>query len=196
METEKMGWLRDVEDQLRSWEEFYHEFFGFKENFSGTWVPVRQPDFSRLIAVPGELTAEWIFSALKKSMSVEKYLDSLDVVASARKVTQKYVVLVRDRQEADEEFQNLSPCDLLTKKVNCITLEERLLLELKYFTETRQGGQAGKHLDEQNATLCAGSIDLDNCVPVVRCYGNRLIDIDGVLPSIRADFLRGRQVIS
>ncbi len=190
MEAEKMSWLKDVEVQLRSWEDFYREVFGFKESFSGIWVPIRQPDFTRLIAVPGELTAEWIFSMLKKSMPVEKYLDSLDVVTSARKVTQKYVVLVRDRQEADEEFQNLSPYDLLAKKVNCVTLEERLLLELKYFHET------GKYLDEQNATLCAYSVDPDGYVPVVRCYGNRSLDIDGVLPSIRADFLRGRQVIS
>lgn len=196
METESGGLIRDIEAQLRSWERFY-EIFGFKENFSGIWVPIYRADFDCLIAVPEDLTPEWILKKLKEFMPVDKYLDSLDVVKSVRKTDQRYVIWVRNRQEADEELQNLSIGDLGARKINCITLEERLLLEMKYFIETRQDGQAGQHLDEQSATLCGGSVDPDGYVPGVRCYpSSGLIDIDYCHPFMRADFLRGREVVS
>ena len=59
--------------------------------------------------------------------------------------------------EADEENANKSADDL--RDVAGITLRERLIMEMQYFSET------GKHLDIENWTLCSGSRYADGSVP-------------------------------
>jgi len=72
-----------------------------------------------------------------------------------------YAVWFQNTVEADENLKNLSAYILKDKNIPGITLEERLLMELKYFKET------GKHLDINNITLCAGSRYSDGGVPGV-----------------------------
>lgn len=75
-----------------------------------------------------------------------------------------YAIWVRDRQEADEELQNKSADDIQREGLNTETLKERILHEWCHFEET------GKHLDEKNWTICAGSRGPDGGVPGV-CWG-------------------------
>ncbi len=63
--------------------------------------------------------------------------------------------------EADEELKNKSANMLAEAGIKGETLPERLLHELKYFTDT------GKHLDVKNTTLCSGSRDPYGVVPLV-----------------------------
>ena len=96
---------------------------------------------------------------------------------------------MRDRQEADEELKNKSANDLKSDGTNCVTLEERLLLEMMYFRET------GKHLDIQNITLCAGSRRPRGGVPRVSWYSVG-VGVDWCGPGHAYGGLRARAVVS
>ena len=69
-----------------------------------------------------------------------------------------------------------------------MTLLERLILEVKYFTET------GKHLDVKGVTLCTGSRNSDGNVPYVDwfsdasevCVGWYDVDDSGPMVGLRS----------
>ena len=176
---------------LRDWQTLYRQEFGIEIDISKIRIPKRVPGFNRLIVVAQGLTPEKIVSVLKGHMTVWKYADNLDTVKSDRKTDQPYAIWIRDRQEADEELKNKSANQLQQEGVNCITLEERLLYHLKYFLET------GKHLDEKNWTLCAGSRDPDGGVPeVVWGPGGGVVGVGWCGPSVADSGLRARSVVS
>lgn len=114
------------------------------------------------------MTAEWLVAECKKkfSMWISGFID-LKSITSERKGN--YTVYFKDVQEADEENKNKSVNDLKERghkgiTLKGITLEERLALELVYFEKH------GKHLDEDNTTLCSGSQHSDGDVPGVGWY--------------------------
>jgi len=141
----------DAKPKVQEWQSLYKELFGLDKDFSNLQIPQQPEGFTRLIVVAQGMTPNRVFNKIKELMSAWKYTDNLDEVVSIRKADRDYAIWVRDRVEADEELKNKSANDLQKENVNSITLEERLLLELKYFRET------GKYLDVQNVTLCAGS---------------------------------------
>ncbi|TSC89859.1 MAG: Uncharacterized protein G01um10143_349 [Parcubacteria group bacterium Gr01-1014_3] len=195
------GWLRDRRSEdpdhlLYQWQNLYLEL-GLKVDISNLKIPAPEPGFTRLILIPEGMTPNKAFALLKKKTQAWKYTDNLDTITSIRDTKKTYVIWVRDRQEADEELKNKSADDLKRDGVNCITLIERLLYELKFFTETLQGGQAGKHLDEKNWTLCAGSRFQDGSVP----YMDWVPDDGGVgvgwgYADSRFESMRSRVVVS
>ena len=146
--------------QLLSWQNLYLEH-DIKIDITNLKIPASKEGFTRLILVPEGMTPNKAVALLKKKMEVYQYADNLDKITSIRDAKETYAVWVRDRQEADEELKNKSADDLKEEGVNCLTLTERLLYELKFFTETNQ------HLDVKNWTLCAGSRDPDGRVPYV-----------------------------
>ena len=178
-----------VKKQLAEWAAFYWEAFGITLDTSKIQIPSHQNGFNRLIVVAQGLTLERIYRALKKKMPVWKHWDNLDSVESVRKADKTYAVWVRDRQEADEELKNKSANDLKSDGTNCITLEERLLLEMMYFRET------GKHLDIQNVTLCTGSRHAFGYVPDVGWRGDGVC-VRWFRPDCADGFLRSRVVVS
>lgn len=145
--------------QLKDWERLYKKMFGLKKDFSNLKIPAHKDGFDRLIIVAQGMTSNKIYNKIKELMPAWKYSDNLDEITSVRKATNDYAIWIRDRVEADEELKNKSANDLEKEGVIGITLEERLLYELKYFQET------GKHLDVQNVTLCSGSRHPDGSVP-------------------------------
>ena len=180
----------NVQSQLVSWQNFYHKL-GITVDISKLKIPASQPGFTRLILVPEGMTSNKAIALLKKKMSVWQYAEDLDTIASVRDANGAYVIRVRDRQEADEELKNLSADDLKKYGVNCITLVERLLYEMKFFAET------GKHLDEKSWTLCSGSRDSGGGVPSVRWlpnYGRVAVFWD--YADNRAGGFRGRVAVS
>ncbi|KKU77339.1 MAG: hypothetical protein UY12_C0039G0001 [Parcubacteria group bacterium GW2011_GWA2_47_8b] len=150
----------DVHSQLISWQNLYLEH-GIKVDVTNLKIPASQPGFTRLILVPEGMTPNKAVALLKKKMKVWQYADNLDTITSVRDTEKTYAIWVRDRQEADEELKSLSADDLKEDSVSCLTLTERLLYELKFFTETQ------KHLDKTNYTLCASSRDPNGYVPCV-----------------------------
>lgn len=158
-----------VENYLTKWQRFYLEVFGIETDLSNIHIPAERPGFGCLVVRLQSLTPQRLFDKCCERFRAWKYTDGNldDVVTSERSAKDgSYAVWFRDRVEADEELKNKSADNLKQDGISCITLEERLLLELFYNWKT------GKHLDLQNLTLCAGSRDSDGLVPGVRWGGD------------------------
>ncbi len=79
-----------------------------------------------------------------------------------------YRARFRANVEADPEFAKKSTNDLVKFGYQGITLTERLLLGLAYFLATENNDDLNqRHLDVENATLCAGSRLSGGAVPRV-----------------------------
>ena len=91
--------------------------------------------------------------------------------------------------EADEEHKNKSADGLEKEGIVGITLRERLLLELNYYSFT------GKHLDIDNITLCAGSRCSGGYVPNVDWDDDEL-QVNWCISGLANDDLRVREAVS
>ena len=179
-------------DLISDWQKFYQEVFGIKVDFSNLEIPERQKGFDRLIIIAKGMTSQRLFDKCQELFSCQKWTDkSLDKVVNSERTAEKgpYAIWLRNRVEADEELKNLSADDLKKQSIIGITLEERLIYELKYFKET------GKHLDIKSITLCSGSRFSDGFVPNVRWSIDRL-SVDWDRPDNCFDGLRSRQAVS
>lgn len=181
---------------LGVWEDRYLGI-GIKKDFSSLRIPEQPECFTRLIVVVKELKISQLITKLKdKRMKIGTYSDSdLKSFDKVEDVVQRpdgdYAILVRDRQEADEELQNKSADDLQNEGLNTETLKERLLHGWAYYEET------GKHLDEKHWTICAGSRHTHGSVPYVYCdpcYGR--VDISWYGSGYQNSHERARQVVS
>ncbi|MBU1289904.1 hypothetical protein KKG85_01530 [Patescibacteria group bacterium] len=173
------------------WRNFYSEL-GIEADFSNLQIPNKQKGFDHLIIVAKEMTPQLLYDKCEELFPCWKWTDkNLDEIVESERTAKNgaYAIWVRDRVEADEELKNLSADDLKNKNIPGITLEERLIHELKYFKET------GKHLDRDNVTLCAGSRYSDGHVPGVDWYGGRL-EVGWRSPDRRGGFLRARRAVS
>lgn len=115
-------------------------------------------EYIKIIDTPERKTSE-IIKQMKEKFAVWSYID-LDKIdkefpAPKEKTTRYFLKTV----EPDEALRGKSARDV--GGMECITLRERLLMELEYFNET------GKHLDIKGFTICAGSRYSDGYVPYV-----------------------------
>ncbi|MFC1902001.1 hypothetical protein ACFLX3_03645 [Chloroflexota bacterium] len=153
------------EELIQSWQAFYRDLFEIEADFSNLQIPANQQGFDRLIIVAQGMDPERLFHKCREFFFGWKSTDdSLDEVVQSDRSSKNgpYAVWFRETVEADEDLKNLSVEDLKAKGIPCITLEERLLYELKYYNETDW------HLDPDTFTLCAGSRFTDGYVPTVR----------------------------
>ena len=141
----EMGWAAkiDLQNKLKEWQALY-QMFGLEKDFSNLSIPRKPEGLDRLLIIAQGMTPNQELNKLKELMPVYKFEDNLDIFIPVRKTNRDYAIWVRDQREAD---------DFPRQGINSITLEERLLFEVKYFLET------GQHLDVQNITRCAGSRD-------------------------------------
>lgn len=175
---------------LTNWQNFYVDVFGLNPDFSNLRIPEKREGFDRLIVIAQGMTPNKLYAKCVELFPSWRYTDNLDLIISDRKADHDYAIWVRDRVEADEELKNKSANTLKEDGVVAITLEERLLYELKFFEET------GKHLDISNWTLCAGSRDPNGNVPSVcwsSVYGN--LYVDWCSPDERGGGIRGRAAV-
>lgn len=175
------------------WEEFYRKYFRLNVNLYGVTIALNPGGFDRVIFIPKGLRLNDVIKAMKKCFPILSYIDDLDrdVVENVRQSDRNYAIRIRERVEADEELKSLSANQLKQQGVNCMTLLERLVLELKYWSET------GQHLDVQNWTLCAGSRLRNGFVPLVYWHADRSkLHIDWYFPVDARGDLRARQSVS
>mgnify|MGYP001565770517 CR=1 FL=1 len=172
---------------------FYHQFFNLDLDFSGIRIPNHQPGFDRLIIVAQGLTAQQVYDVCSQHFKCWKYTDkSLDEAVPTHDRDSKdghYAIWVRNRVEADEELKNLSADEIKEKKLTTETLPERLLHELKFWSETKN------HLDRDNTTLCSGSRDQDGSVPHARWCRDQF-RVDWCYSDSSSSDLRSRQAVS
>ncbi len=178
-------------DYLADWQDFYRDVFNLEFDFSEISIPDKKSGFDRLIIVAPGMTPQVLFNKCSELFSTWKYTDkSLDEVITSDRTSANgaYAVWFRDRVEADEEMKNIYANQLKKQKVISITLEERLLMELKFYQET------GKHLDVSNITLCAGSRHDGGNVPGVDWLDSEL-EVSWYDPDNQHDDLRCRVAV-
>jgi len=182
-------------DLIADWEAFYHDVFGWNFNLSEIVIPEKKSGFDRLVIVVPSITPQFLlnkcFNKCSELFTTWKYTDaSLDEVITSDRSAKNgaYAIWFRDRVEADEEMRNISANQIKSQNIVAITLEERLLMELKFYKET------GKHLDVSNITLCAGSRNDDGHVPSVYWFGVKL-RVSWYDPGYHFDNLRARVVV-
>ena len=175
------------------WQEFYRKHFRLEVDFSDVQIPDYLGGFDRVIFIPKGLKLNDVVKTMKKCFPVWSYTDDLDkdVTENVRISDRNYAIRIRERVETDEELKNLSANQLKQQGVNCMTLLERLVLELKYWSET------GQHLDVSNVTLCAGSRLRNGYVPSVDWSADdSKLHIYWCNPDVADDHLRARQSVS
>lgn len=175
------------------WQEFYRKYFRITVDFSDVLIPDDPGGFERVIFIPKGLTFTTVIKALRKKFDIYLYIKNLDkdVTENVRTTDESYAIRVRRRQETDEEWKNVSANQLKQQDINCVTLLERLVDELKWFDET------GEHMDIDNWTLCTGSCYSDGRVPDVRWDSDyRKLSVNWCNPDYASEALRARQAVS
>jgi hypothetical protein len=179
--------------KLEFWQEMW-KYLGWELNTEGLFVPAYQDGFNWLNVTPQGLTSNKAYGLCEKHFPCWRYTDNLDRSEDHNDRDSKngaYVIRLRDRIEADEEHMNTSARKLLKKLVPCITLTERLILELAVFLASKQ------HLDTVNWTLCAGSRNSVGDVPYVRWFSaDRRLHVGWCSPALAFGHLRARQAVS
>ncbi len=159
----------EVKEMLISQKKFLKDCFGLRWSCVGAVIPKRELGFDRLLVAPKGLSLKEILRASDDLMHTMSAID-LDGVESIRRQDCDDIVWARDSQEADEEFDGLSPEDVRKMGYSGITLDHRMLFGMKYFLET------GQHLDLASMTLCSGSRYGNIWTPDV-CYMTHLVMI-------------------
>lgn len=185
----------DYTSLLVDWHGFYRDMFGIEVDFSNLRIPEKRQGFNRLLIVAQGMTPQSLYDKCKELFPSVMWIDgSLDKVRNPKQSERTakkdaYAIWIRNRIEADRELRNLSAKVLQEKNISGITLEERLVFELKYFKETE------KHLDIKNVTLCSGSCDSVGRVPHVN-WGYGSLGVLWCSPGSATPFLRAREVVS
>ncbi len=178
---------------LSDWRSFWKDNFNLDLDFTTLRIPPQQEGFNRLLIMLEGMTANRLYAKCAELFPCWRYMDNLNTVTSDRDPTKlgTYAIWARDRVEADEELKSKSANDLREAGVKGETLPERLLHELKYFTETKE------HLDVRTITLCSGSRDPHGGVPDVRwrSEGGEM-GVGWYIPARRGVSLRVRAVVS
>ncbi len=175
------------------WQKFYRKYFQLNVDFSKTVIPDDPGGFSRVVFIPQGLTFFRLIKALRKQFDVSLYTGNLDksITENVRTPNQNYAIRLHDQLEADEDLRSLSANQLEKRGLNCITLLEMLVFELKFWSET-----CG-HLNWLASTLCAGSRGPNSIVPCVhRDHDNGGLRVNWCLPAGADVLLRARQVVS
>jgi hypothetical protein len=166
------------------WQKFYKEKFNWTVDFSAVIIPAMPTVRKwRLIFVPKGMTMNLAFKTASDLFPSWRYNDDLDAVVTKniRNTENHYAIWVRDEVEPDQEFLGKSTRQADPDMFLGITLLERILFEIKYFTET------GNHLDVKGLTFCSGSRNADGNVPCAyldddgkfSVYWDRLAGIGG-----------------
>lgn len=154
--------ITDEFSEIREeWQKFYKIHFGWDVDFNQVIIPLRPDGKRRLLFIPKGMTLNFAFQICEKLFKSWKYYDDLDkdVTKNIRNTSSHYAIWVRDEVEPDIEFLGKSTNQADPNMLIGVTLLERIIFEIKYFTET------GKHLDIKGVTFCSGSRDSDGDVP-------------------------------
>ncbi len=178
------------------WTRHLDEVYGVKVDLSAVRMPKYRLGFGWGVVRVPELSGQRMFEVLTPRFNGKtwKWCVNIDEVLDPEKearttVSGPYVVLCRDRVEADEEHKNKSANDLVAG-INCMTEPERIALEGWFHWKT------SGHLDIKNVTLSVGSRWRDGSVPGAFWYGSggfcvRRYNADDSSPGVRA-----REVVS
>ena len=155
-----------IDEARADWQAFYKEHFGLHVDFNRVMIPACPGEGWRLIFIPKGMTMNKAFAQCKKLFATWQYADDLDkaIPTNARVASDHYAVWVRDGIEPDAEHLGKSTKAVDPDMKIGSTLLERIILEVKYFSET------GNHLDIKGVTLCSGSRNSEGGVPLAHWF--------------------------
>ncbi|PIT88610.1 MAG: hypothetical protein COU29_02445 [Candidatus Magasanikbacteria bacterium CG10_big_fil_rev_8_21_14_0_10_36_32] len=183
---------------INIWSRFYKEVFGLTVNMSKVKFPVRVEHFGWTVVVAEELgdkTLNTVIEVCKKMFLVRTYIrnDNLQSVVTFNdrdpQVIGSYAVYPRANLMADIENLNLSANEIKLRSIITMTLLERLIVEVFIFWSRN------KHLDEKTFTLCCGSRDLWDDVPVCGYLSGAVFQITSRVAGNYDTYYRARTVI-
>lgn len=154
---------------VADWQRFYKEHFSFDVDFSKVGIPQRPKGNYRLLFIAKGMTMNTAFTRCKKLFATWQYADDLDaaITQNARTASENYAVWVLDEVEPDKQYRGKSTRQADPDMKLGITVLERIIFEIKYFSET------GKHLDIKGVTFCSGSRYAGGDVPCADWCGGR-----------------------
>jgi hypothetical protein len=163
--------------QSREWDRFFHRFFKIRDLSSASFGSANNPEFCKIVVPPG-LTVPRASRACSSHFRCRFTFDDLhlDGLRHSRQPEESYSVTVRNIRDAEDPV--LPHFNAGSKPF--ITLLERLILELKYWSDS------GLHLDVARETLCCGSVDAAGLVPALdwneglRLTWRAVDDVEGV----------------
>jgi hypothetical protein len=172
----KIFFVDEYADVREEWKKFYKTYFDWNVDFSTVIIPIMPTNGRwRLLFIPRGMRDELAFEICKKFFSeCFNYWNSngLKITKNIRNTNNKhYGIWVRYSVEPDIEFLGQPAC-ISDPDMLGITLLERIVFEIKYFTETR-----GEHLDVKGTTFCSGSQDKDGNNPQVRYTKDKKFEI-------------------
>jgi len=143
------------------WQRFYKTYFNWDVDFNQIIIPPNPNGKWRLLFIPKGMTLNLAFSICEKLFKSWKYTENLNevVTKNIRNTENHYAIWVRDEIEPDQEFLGKSTRQSDPDMLIGITLLERILFEIKYFTGN------GVHLDIKGVTFCSGSRNTNGTVP-------------------------------
>ena len=157
-------------DIRQDWEKFYKNHFNSNFDFSRLLIPTMPTSGKwRLLIIAKGMTLNVAFNACTKLFKTWKYYDDLDANTpkNIRNTSDHYAVWVRDEAEPDSDTIGKSTRQADSDMKIGITLLERIIFEIQYFTET------DKHLDIKGLTFCSGSRGSGGGVPVADWRGGK-----------------------
>ena len=154
--------------ERQHWQDFYKEHFDWTVDFSRVLIPKKPGEFWRLIFIAKGMKMNKAMARCKDLFETSQNKDDFDasVTQNIRTASENYAVWVRDGLEPDHEFLGKSTKEADPDMKIGITLLERIILEIKYFSET------GNHLDLRGLTFCSGSRGSDGHVPSANWFGS------------------------
>ena len=119
--------------EILEWQKFYKEQFGIQRNLFSIGIPKSRLGFNKLLIILPDLKSEQVFNRIEKVLNVKSEFVNSECaefknLVSEPRFSKSYAVWVRDCVESDLSIAPDNPDKLLI-----ITLEERLIFELKYF---------------------------------------------------------------
>jgi hypothetical protein len=155
--------------QLRSWQIFYKKF-GIQFNASKVKIPEHVGGFDRLIVVAQRLRPQQALNICQRLFDCNDFahnlLDQMSISEDRNSLSGAYAIWAKDDPESDEGLSDISAKEIYRKKIDSMSLTERLIDEAKYFIET------GKHLDMKRVTMCASSRKSGNLIIATVTWGN------------------------
>jgi len=153
-------------DVRAEWQRFYRDHFAVTIDFSDVEIPSKPEESSwRLIFIPAGTSLNQTLAVMREKFQVWTYAEDLDkeISTNTRTSAKSYAVWVQTGEEPDSKYLGKSTREADMDGKIGVTLLERLVFEVKFFTEME------KHLDYKGITFCTGSRYSDGRMPDV-CF--------------------------
>jgi hypothetical protein len=151
------------------WATFYGGYFDIDLFKLEVMIPQSRQGLERCIIIPSGLRLNCVVERMYEYFGnffnsvYGRHTTEYNHIKDDRKVKGSYAIWVKDTTQADPI---ISFDYMLYKGLSGQTLLECLIHRFEYFIQHFDDGDQ-KFLDTQTKTICSGSRDRDNCIPIV-----------------------------